>query len=557
MDGNEKNKNIDAIGPPTIKSSTNIESTGSENSQRFSATILPGSGVNTTQAAQAERGLKSGRSTIINAPTTIPQPNVILDGPPATRDSSIEVTSQMIEQMAAQSCATPVAPPNSATTSGHLASLLDRFATMHKESMDLQREILAAIVTFNDNDTSADSPVFIAPSNPPTAKRKLIEEDDSAAPASSRVKLEPTREEFVIASPREDPMRNHRRGRGRRRRGGGQAQPIDNNTKMAISGHVFGRPKDRIRLLSGAWDPLREVPRHETKVGRRQLLQDDLEMTLATDYCKNNRELKARDIRHYTKEDCGNCGERHPEATCPVNFCGTCSSRGHRSSKYPKSQKVCTCSHHPGHLLKECKERCLYEPCNRAHSAINCPKRCCKCGSFQHSGRDCKEVIHCGCGRGIHFAQKHGGGCMTKGCGLYFCHLHCDTCGLSPALHPAGRCTASVVQDFVNPVAGDFNTDPSIRGTIRTLKCLHHEGTYNFGECCLSCDRELKSRELQKLIDIATDAENLAVMEQQMYDGWESRVMVLNGIGDEAREKLLRRLDEEREREQKYLESIQ
>jgi hypothetical protein len=118
------------------------------------------------------------------------------------------------------------------------------------------------------------------------------------------------------------------------------------------------------------------------------------------DFGKTHRHLTKMDLVEQTTaaNECQNCGATaHKEKTCPAN-CANCGGINHKLSQC-KTKKGCRCKQWPSHKMDECKELCLHKPCNQSHPAMQCPIRCCMCGSFGHVSQKCPEKT-CLCGRG-------------------------------------------------------------------------------------------------------------------------------------------------------------
>ncbi|KAK4134534.1 hypothetical protein BT67DRAFT_462168 [Trichocladium antarcticum] len=78
-------------------------------------------------------------------------------------------------------------------------------------------------------------------------------------------------------------------------------------------------------------------------------------------------------------------------------------------------------------------------------SAMTCRARCCMCGLRGHSGRECR-LRRCRCGRGAdggaHLGQDCGWKptCAVRGCGRFWCGMHCRGCGAAERPFVGWRC---------------------------------------------------------------------------------------------------------------------
>lgn len=217
---------------------------------------------------------------------------------------------------------------------------------------------------------------------------------------------------------------------------------------------------------------------------------------LSRDFCKTNAKITFDDLDDVPRgvyDECRNCGGRgHIERACPIN----CTKCGHATCRKKASRcetkRACRCTQWPSHIMDQCIEPCLYEPCKESHPAMKCPLRCCMCGSFEHKSQKCPET-RCLCGHGYHLGQKHGGGCMVYGCGKMFCLLHCNTCGIPRKFHRRWACRGVIKDDFTEPFpAGTPSYFLAAQWGMRTLTCRKHtDVVYKFGwQGCPQCSAE-------------------------------------------------------------------
>ena len=170
---------------------------------------------------------------------------------------------------------------------------------------------------------------------------------------------------------------------------------------------------------------------------------------------------------------CGHCGAPNPAAynSDPANPIKTRHRRGVPPAPPPRvtaltldmwrleaDPRPAPFDHQPSHLAPQCPvarhNRCkcvpfptfhtaarCSVPCRRDcgnpekkgsfkhRSAMTCRGRCCMCGIRGHSGKDCRQT-KCRCG-GAHLGQDCSWrpACVAKGCGRYWCGVHCRDCG--------------------------------------------------------------------------------------------------------------------------------
>ncbi|KAF8855305.1 hypothetical protein BDZ45DRAFT_506123 [Acephala macrosclerotiorum] len=209
---------------------------------------------------------------------------------------------------------------------------------------------------------------------------------------------------------------------------------------------------------------------------------------------------------------CRNCGDWYHQTSACTENCGKCGNidhqhRGATKAKgcCPNIRMVCGCEIFPGHLKEDCQEKCSYFYCNmigeKPHTIRQCTVRCFKCGSFKHLGNVCPNTNNCTCGRGQHYGIIHGRqdsdeGCMITGCGLFFCTVHCDTCGIVKSLHPQGICTSTVEHPWFVPIPRATEDRVSAAWRWRTLICSEQKHEYAFGDPdgCWLCVHEKTSQ---------------------------------------------------------------
>lgn len=316
---------------------------------------------------------------------------------------------------------------------------------------------------------------------------------------------------------------NRRRGRGKAPAAWGLSRDIDGveNPKKSIVELIFEKYPQRLRKreipaafgLSHDSPPTTEEDIPDDYIGP----EDDYDVIyrLPKEFCRTNIYLKPLDILDLAEQQCKNCGSPHHKTSGCTNSCGKCGDIDHRHGGdtnaegcCPNLQWVCGCELFPRHFQSDCQEECSYACCsfiiNELHTIWQCSRRCFKCGSFQHLGKECPTTDGCPCGQGKHFGHKHGGGCMVTGCGEFFCTTHCNTCGLEKHLHPQGICTSTVSENWVMPIPCDEKAYPVMpQSQWHTLKCQERNYKYAFGypDGCWLCVHEKTSQIKHMAID--------------------------------------------------------